>query len=89
MLYVALLRKKCTSQESFPRRVEWEYPEGVKLVGEYWLTTNDPHVVIVVEADDVFPIMMAITQWEDLFDITYYPAMTAEDGITKFSEAMG
>ena len=75
--------------DSFPRRVEWEYPEGVRLIAEYWLTAADPHVVIVVETDDAFKIMMAITQWDDLFDITYYPAITAEEGIKKFSEVLG
>jgi hypothetical protein len=38
-------------------------------------------VIAVAEADNVASIMRAIVDWDDVFDLTVVPAMTAEQGL--------
>jgi hypothetical protein len=47
MLFVALLkiRGHGTFQEGVARRMQWAYPQGVRVLGEYWLETESPRVV--------------------------------------------
>ena len=63
----------------------WEnsgrYPKGAKVVGEYWLSTSAPAVVVVLEASDYEPIMEIGITWSDVFDITVVPATTPEEGL--------
>ncbi|HXF60210.1 MAG TPA: DUF3303 family protein [Caldilineaceae bacterium] len=73
-------------QERRVRRASWHYPEGMHVVAEYWLQTPDPKVVMVIEADSMAPIMAAIQDWEDLFEIRVFPAVTAEEGL-KYARA--
>jgi hypothetical protein len=42
MLFVALLKTRghATFQEGVARRMQWDYPEGVRVLGEYWLETG-------------------------------------------------
>jgi len=89
MLFVTLLKSRAsTSMERIARRLEWQYPEGVRVVAEYWLQTPDPSVVAVTEADSIGPIMAATAPWEDVFDITVIPAVTAEEGMAIARQAM-
>ncbi len=82
MLFVALLKAKAgTPQERIARRVQWQHPEGIRPVAEYWLQSSEVTVVTIVEADSVQPIMTVSVQWADIFDITVVPAMTAEEGL--------
>jgi hypothetical protein len=57
MLFVALLstRPRTTFQEGATRRLQWQYPEGANLLAEYWLETESPRVMAVVEAESVDP----------------------------------
>ena len=88
MLFVAVLKSTGgTPEERIARRVQWNYPEGVKVVAEYWLQTSDPNVVAVYEADSVAPIMAITAEWGDVFDITVVPAVTAEEGL-EFAKQM-
>ena len=82
MLFVALAKSRPgTSREATARRLQWQYPDGMRVVAEYWLQTSDPAVIIVAEGDSVVPIMVTIAQWDDVFDITVIPAITAEEGL--------
>ena len=82
MLFVTLLKVRSgTTRERVGRRIDWKYPDGMRVVAEYWLQTPDPNVIMVAEADSVGPIMAARVQWDDVFDITVVPAVTAEEGI--------
>jgi hypothetical protein len=82
MLFVALGKVRAgTVRERIARRLEWQYPEGAKLVAEYWLQIPDPQLIAVVEADNIAPIMAAITPWDDVFDFTIVPAVGAEEGM--------
>ena len=90
MLFVTLLRTKpgSTFQEGGARRLQWSYPEGLNVLGEYWLETDSPRVVSVVEADGMEPFGQLRMQWGDLFEIEVYPAVTAEQGMGMLRQAM-
>jgi hypothetical protein len=89
MLFVSLLRTSAgTPQETAARRLKWQYPEGVRVVAEYWLQSSDPAVIAVFEADSIAPIMAINVEWGDVFDITVVPAITAEDGLQLLRQMM-
>lgn len=89
MLFVTLMKRKLPMAETTARRLEWKYPEGLRVVGEYWLQTPDPAVVVITEADSVAPMMAALTPWSDAFDSTVLPAVTAEEGLQLVKRMMG
>ena len=90
MLFVALFRPtEGTPTERIARRVQFQHPEGVKQVAEYWLQTDDPAVIAIFEADSVAPIMAVTTEWGDVFDVTVVPAVTAEEGLALAKQMMG
>ena len=90
MLFVSLfnLKPATTPAQTLPRRAQWKYPEGMKVIAEYWLQTDRPHVIAIAEADNIAPIMAATMQWADLFDVTVVPAVTAEEGLKLISQMM-
>ena len=89
MLFVSLLRTSAgTPQETAARRLKWQYPEGVRVVAEYWLQASDPAVIAVFEADSIAPILAINVEWGDVFDITVVPAITAEDGLQLLKQMM-
>jgi hypothetical protein len=83
MLFVILGRAKAgsTAKERIARRIGWEYPAGVRVVAEYWPLTTETAVISVAEADNVASIMAALVDWDDVFDLTVVPALTAEQGL--------
>lgn len=86
MLYAATLTwhhhlSREQRQAALVRRATWELPEGMKLVGEYWLAADGPHVVSVFEAETYEPIMELIFTWNDVFDVAVAPATTPEEGL--------
>jgi hypothetical protein len=82
VLFVTLCKEKAgTTKERVARRVQWQYPPGMKVLGEYWLQTPDPVVIIIAEADDIAPMMAASADWDDVFEISVVPAVTAERGL--------
>ncbi len=89
MLFVALLKATAgTTNERTARRAQWQYPEGIQPVAEYWLQTADPTVVSIFEADSVAPIMATLAEWGDVFDISVFPAVTAEEGLQLAQQMM-
>jgi hypothetical protein len=83
MLFVSFMKAKPNSsvEERTKRRLEWQYPEGMDVIAEYWLAGTNPDVVIVSECDDALTVVNAIFQWADLFDTTVTPAITSEAGL--------
>ncbi len=83
MLFVTIGKAKATSttKQRVARRIEWKYPAGVKVVGEYWLQSNDPTLIVISENEDVGSLMEAIADWDDVFDLTVLPAVSAEQGL--------
>ena len=51
------------------------------MVAEYWPMSTETAVIAVAEADDATPIMKAIVDWDNVFDMTVVPAMMAEQGL--------
>jgi len=89
MLFVALLKVRSgTIKERMARRLQWQPPEGMRPVAEYWLQTPDPSVISISEADSIAPIMAALAAWDDVFDITVVPAISAEEGIELAKQMM-
>lgn len=89
MLFAALLKVRAgTAMERTARRLEWQYPEGMRPVAEYWLQTTDPAGIVIVEADNIAPIMAAVAAWDDVFDITVVPAITAQEGLELARQMM-
>lgn len=83
MMFIALSRiRSGTEKERVRRRAQWN-PEGqgAHFIAEYWLPTSDPNVISVFEADDPTVIFTAMAEWDDVFDIEVYPAVTSEQGL--------
>jgi putative heme iron utilization protein len=83
MLFVVLGKAKLgTMAERSTRRVAWQYPDtGAELVAEYWLQTLDPNLVVVAKADHITQLWPTIAAWDDVMELTVYPAVTAEEGL--------
>ena len=83
MLCITLMKPKPNSSivQRRERRLQWQYPEGMKVLAEYWLATSDPAVITIAEADDAGVIRKAMEQWDDVFDYNVFPAITAEQGL--------
>ncbi len=90
MLFVALLSAMpgSTFKEGGARRLQWGYPEGMNVLGEYWLETDSPRVVSVFEAESMEPMGQIRMQWGDLFEIEVFPAVTSEQGMQMLRQAM-
>lgn len=92
MLFISILTAKPglapeQSQEGLRRRLQWTPPEGIKILGEYWLQGAPGRVIAISEASSPGPIMMVNAAWGDIFDIEVIPAVTAEEGL-KLAEPM-
>ena len=90
MLFVALLtvRPGATFQEGGARRLQWKYPEGLNVIAEYWLETDSPRVIVIMEADSIAPLGQMRMDWGDLFEIEVFPAVTGEEGMEMLRQAM-
>jgi hypothetical protein len=83
VLFIALAKPRgtVTKREGTMRRFDYTYPEDMTIVGEYWLATDDPCVILMVEADAMAPLLTALADWDDVFTTTIIPAVTAEEGM--------
>jgi hypothetical protein len=90
MLFVALLKPRGTTtfQEGVARRMQWDYPEGVRVLGEYWLETETPRVISIMEAQSMDVFGQIRMYWGDMFEIEVFPAMTGEQGMEMARQAM-
>jgi Protein of unknown function (DUF3303) len=90
MLFVALLKTRGhgTFQEGVARRMQWDYPQGVRVLGEYWLETESPRVVSIMEADGMEAFGQIRMHWNEMFEIEVFPAVTGEQGMEMARQAM-
>jgi hypothetical protein len=90
MLFVALLKNRAagTFQEGVARRMQWDYPEGANVLAEYWLETEAPRVVAVMEAENMDVFGQIRMDWGDMFEIEVFPAVTGEQGMEMARRAM-
>jgi hypothetical protein len=91
MRFAIILKAKpnLTFQQGVPRRMNWSYPEGLKVEAEYWPATGDPAVFVVAHADDIAPLIAVQADWDDLFEITIVPCLTAEEGLAMGAQLGG
>lgn len=90
MLFVATLKSRGQSpKETIARRMNWDYPEGVKVLGEYWPQRGETAVVTIFEADGIEQIMPITLEWGDAFEINISPAIRSEDGVALAKKMMG
>ncbi len=89
MLFVTIAKAKAgTTKERVARRMQWSFPPGVRVIGEYWLQNAEATLVLVSEADSVAPIFAATSDWDDVFDFTVTPAVTAAEGMELAKQMM-
>ena len=71
------------------RRAAWQYPEGLTLIAEYWPMSGEYQVVSIVSAESIEPVMEVVFEWNDVFDISVFPAVSAEEGLRVGPEVFG
>ncbi len=70
------------------RRALWKWPKGAKAVAEFWSFGNAPLVYSVFEASDVAAVWRMVADWDDVFDVSIVPVMTAEQGLQLGPEVL-
>ena len=68
--------------------MQWDYPEGVRVLGEYWLETETPSVISIMEAQSMDVFGQIRMYWGDMFEMEVFPAMTGEQGREMARQAM-
>jgi hypothetical protein len=94
MDYVALLRFRnsvaaADRDAALMRRAAWKYPEGVRVIAEYWPFTSALTVVTIFSADGPEQLMELELEWGDVFDIDIHPAVSADEGLQVGPEVFG
>jgi hypothetical protein len=86
MDFVALLKFRSSlsaaeADAGLGRRAAWKYPEGIQVIAEYWPLSSAVQVVSILAAESIEKIMEIVFEWNDIFDIDVYPAVSAEEGL--------
>lgn len=76
--------------EAYVRRTRWQYPAGIRAIGDYWRigATRSPEMVVIFEADDARAIMSVTDSWSDVFEVDVTPAIAAEEGIKLMVQSL-
>jgi hypothetical protein len=94
MEFVALLKFRpsvpaAERDAALMRRASWQYPDGLKVIAEYWPLSGEYQVVTVFSAETIAPIMEVEFEWDDVFDMTVTPAISADEGLRIGPEVFG
>jgi len=94
MDFVALLKFRTAlsaaeADAALGRRAAWKYPEGIKVIAEYWPLSSAVQVVSLLAAESIEKIMELVYEWNDVFDIDVYPAVSADEGLRIGPEVFG
>jgi hypothetical protein len=94
MEFVALLKFRpsvpaAERDAALMRRAGWQYPDGLKVIAEYWPLSGEYQVVTVFSAESVAPLMEIEFEWDDVFDMTVMPAVSADEGLRIGPEVFG
>ena len=86
MDFVALLKFRpavsaAEADAALGRRAAWKYPEDIKVIAEYWPLSSAVQVVSILAAESIEKIMELVFEWNDVFDIDVYPAVSADEGL--------
>jgi hypothetical protein len=92
--YVALLRFRASvpaaeRDGALMRRAAWKYPDGIRVIAEYWPISSAVTVVTIFSADSPETLLELELEWGDVFDIDVYPAVSAEDGLRIGPDVFG
>jgi hypothetical protein len=92
--YVALLRFRASvpaaeRDGAFMRRAAWKYPDGVRVIAEYWPISSSATVVTVFSTDSADALLELELEWGDVFDIDVHPAISADDGLRIGPDVFG
>jgi len=72
--------------ESAARRREFKFPEGVKLLEEYWTPVQSPAVIALFEATDPAALMLNSIAWVDTFEVQVVPIVEYKEGLDKVAK---
>jgi hypothetical protein len=94
MEFVALLKFRpsvpaAERDAALMRRAGWQYPDGLKVIAEYWPLSGEYQVITVFSAESVAPLMEVEFEWDDVFDMTVTPAVSADEGLRIGPEIFG
>ena len=94
MEFVALLKFRpavpaAERDAALMRRAAWQYPDGLKVLAEYWPMSGEYQVVSVFSAENIAPLMELEFEWNDVFDISVSPALSADEGLRVGPEVFG
>jgi hypothetical protein len=94
MEYVGLLRfrPQLSAEErdrALMRRGAWSYPEGIRPIAEYWPVAEQVQAVTIFASDTFAPVMELQLEWDDVFEISIFPAVSAEEGLRIGPEVFG
>jgi len=92
--YVSLLRFRASvpaaeRDGALMRRAGWKYPDGIRVIAEYWPISSAVTVVTIFSTDSPDTLLELELEWGDVFDIDVYPAVSAEDGLRIGPEVFG
>ncbi len=88
LLAVVMRAEPGTLNERYGRRLQWQYPQGITPVAEYWVHSSELSVFAVVEAESAEPLAAMRMEWDDLFEIDVFPVVTAEEGLERLRRTM-
>ncbi|CAA9453930.1 MAG: hypothetical protein AVDCRST_MAG28-2124 [uncultured Rubrobacteraceae bacterium] len=83
LLAVVMRAEPGTLNERYGRRLQWQYPQGITPVAEYWVHSSELSVFAVVEAESAEPLAAMRMEWDDVFEIDVFPVVTAEEGLER------
>jgi hypothetical protein len=92
--YVAFLKVRSSvsaadRDAALMRRASWQYPDRVKAIADYWPLSAEYQVITVLAAESFAPIMEVEFEWDDVFDISIFPAISADEGPRVGPEVFG
>jgi hypothetical protein len=72
--------------EIMGRRAEYEFPEGVEVLGEYWSVGGPPQVISIFDADNAVALSVNSVVWMDALTVEVFPVVTWEEGLEGLTE---
>jgi hypothetical protein len=75
--------------EIMARRADFEFPQGMELIAEYWSTGNPPQVISIFEADDAVALQINAVVWIDALTVQVFPVLTWEEGLEGLTKHLG
>ncbi len=65
--------------ELMAKRSSYQFPDGVKIVTEYFALQRKPAVISILETDEVFPQSLTVFPWMSMMTATVVPIFERDD----------